>query len=56
MPIGIQPKELSKSTNKLRGVKKINDKIFITETLITHKSSGHNDIVKNKIIFDQVNK
>ncbi len=56
MPIGIQPKELSKSINKLRGVKKINDQIFITETLITHKSSGHNNIVKNEIIIDQVDK
>ena len=41
-----------KDVNAINGIIKDKNNIFLTETLVTHKSLNHKTIIKKKVIFD----
>ena len=47
-------KSNNKDFNTLRGIIKDKNNIFLTETIVTHKSLSQKDIVKKKVFFDNV--
>ena len=50
LPIKTNDKEI----NALNGIIRNNNNIFLTETIVTHKSFNQKDIIKKKVIFDNV--
>ena len=43
-----------KNLNTLNGITKNDNNIFLTETIVTHKSLNQKNIIKKKVIFDNV--
>ena len=43
-----------KNFNTLNGITKNDNNIFLTETIVTHKSLNQKNIIKKKVIFDNV--
>ena len=41
-----------KYVNALKGIIKDSNNVFLTETIVTHKSFNQKNIIKKKVIFD----
>ncbi len=51
MPVKTLTQGVPRIINSLKGVKNVSNNIFNTETIITHKSSSYESIIKKKIII-----